>query len=107
MSRIHPIPTLFPYTTLFRSITSDTSTANSKGVGIRVQENGSAGGAAGITLGSISNNTVHNFPSDSGIKILGGNANIGSPQAFLGDPVSATNKITIDGNHVEGASSAA
>jgi hypothetical protein len=88
------------------TLTSSTSTASSKGVGIRVQANGSASGAAAVTTGSISSNSVFNFPSDSGIKILGGNAG-GATQAILGDPASGSNIITINGNHVNGASSAA
>jgi hypothetical protein len=88
------------------TFTSSTSTSQSKGSGIRMQANGSATTAGVVTKATVSSNTVNNYPSDSGIKIQGGNAALG-PQAGMGTPGSATNIVSITGNAISGASSAA
>jgi hypothetical protein len=71
-----------------------------------VQANGSASSAGAVTKADVSNDSVSNFPSASGILIQGGNAALG-PQAVLGTPGSGTNIISITGNAISGASSAA
>lgn len=87
------------------TLTSSTDTNQSKGVGIRVQTRGTALGAGGVTKASISTNSVNNYPSDSGIRISGGNATLG-PQAILGVPGSGTNVFSITNNAVGGPNSA-
>src|ERR671934_195747 len=88
------------------TLTSSSNTSQSKGSGIRVQANGSASSAGAVTKADVSNDSVSNFPSASGILIQGGNAALG-PQAVLGTPGSGTNIISITGNAISGASSAA
>jgi len=70
---------------VFAGPTSDTQ---SKGTGVRLDANGHAGGAAGVTQATISGNSANNFPSGAGFQIQGGNAS-GSSQAFLGSPGTA------------------
>jgi uncharacterized repeat protein (TIGR01451 family) len=88
-------------------IASTTSTASSKGVAIRVQANGTPTTAGALTKATISSNSINNFPSDAGIKILGGNNNAGTPPpATLGVPGSGTDIVSITNNAISGASSA-
>jgi uncharacterized repeat protein (TIGR01451 family) len=86
-------------------ITSSSSFLQSRGSGIRAQVNGNGGGAGEITKATIASNVVQNFPSNSAIKIQGGNG-AGGPQAVLGSPGDATNVVSIAGNAISGASSA-
>jgi uncharacterized protein (DUF2141 family) len=86
------------------TITSTTSTATSKGSGIRFIAFGSAGTIANVTKASIANNVVSNFPSGSGIQAQGGNGNLAGPAGVFGTTGSATNVIAITGNRVSGAS---
>jgi hypothetical protein len=88
------------------SITSTTSTATSKGSGIRFIAFGSATTIANVTKATIANNTVSNFPSAAGIIAQGGNGNAAGPSGTFGTAGSATNVIAITGNHVAGASAA-
>ena len=87
------------------AINSTTSTATSKGSGIKVIENGAAGSAGVITKATVGHNSILNFPSDSGMKILGGNAAFG-PQSTMGTPGSGTDIFTITNNEVKGPNSA-
>ena len=64
------------------TITSTTSTATSKGTGIRLAGSGSATTVASISRATIDQNTVTNFPSAAGIMVQGGNAT--SPAAPAG-----------------------
>jgi uncharacterized repeat protein (TIGR01451 family) len=89
-------------------VSSTTSTASSKGTGIRVLASGTATTAAAVTKANVSSNSVNNYPSDSAVKVLGGNNTAGTPpQATLGIPGSATDIFSINGNAISGASSAA
>ncbi len=88
------------------TITSSTSTATSKGTGIRLIAFGSAGGVANVTKATIANNIVSNFPSAAGIMAQGGNGNAAGPAGVFGTVGSGTNVIAITGNRVAGASAA-
>ncbi len=89
------------------TITSTTSTATSKGTGIRIVAFGSASTVANVNDATISGNTITNFPSGAGITVQGGNANnAAAPQGTLGIPNDASNLIDITGNFISGASSA-
>src|SRR4029078_12325701 len=57
------------------TLTSSTNAGHAPGSGILVMPQGSASTTAHITTGSVSNNTVTNFPSAEGIAILGGSGN--------------------------------
>ncbi len=87
------------------AINSTTSTVTSKGSGVRVIANGAAASAGVVTKATVGHNSVLNFPSDSGMKILGGNAAFG-PQSTLGIPGSATDIFSITNNEVKGPNSA-
>ena len=87
------------------TITSSTSAAASLGSGLRIQALGSATTASHLTKATIATNTITNFPSDAGIEIKGGNSGTG-PAGFVGTPGNATNKISITGNIISGASAA-
>ncbi len=87
------------------SFTSGLLNTQSKGSGIRVIAFGSAATASVVTKATVSGNSVLNFPSDSGIKVTGGNAALG-PQAVFGTPGDATNIFSITNNAVRGPSSA-
>jgi hypothetical protein len=90
------------------TFTSTTSTATSKGSGIKVDLGGSATTVGNLTKATISGNTITNFPSGAGVKVLGGNGNAGGSAhpATIGDPASGANVVTITGNFISGASSA-
>ena len=81
------------------TITSATTIANSKGHGIQFNAFGtSPGGAttASITGATINLNTITNFPSDSGIQVIGGNAVEGGASSTVGTggtPINITNNI--------------
>ena len=89
------------------TITSTTSTATSKGSGIRLVAFGSAAGVANVTKADINNNTISNFPSAGGIIAFGGNANTsgGAPAGVYGTLNSATDIINITGNTIKGQNS--
>lgn len=93
-------------TIMGNAVTSSTSTATSKGTGIRVIAFGGAGNVASVTRATISNNVVSNFPSDAGIMFQGGNSNAGGPAGTYGTPGSATDVIAITGNRIRGQSAA-
>jgi hypothetical protein len=88
------------------TITSATTTAASKGSGIRLQALGSASTVASVTKATIANNVITNFPSGAGILAQGGNANAAGPAATFGVAGSGTNVIAITGNQIAGQSSA-
>jgi len=88
------------------AITSSTSTATSKGSGIRLIAFGSASGTASITKATVANNVISNFPSGAGIAAQGGNANIAGPAATYGLAGDAINIVAITGNRIAGQSSA-
>jgi len=87
------------------SVVSATSTALSNGSGIRILANGSATTVAKVVSGSITNNTVRNFPSGGGIIVQGSSA-VGGPATQMGTPGSGTAVITITGNVISGLSPA-
>jgi uncharacterized repeat protein (TIGR01451 family) len=87
------------------AINSTTSTASSKGSGIKIIANGAAASASVVTKATVAHNSILNYPSDSGVKILGGNAAFG-PQSVLGNPGDATNIFSITNNDVRGPNSA-
>ena len=87
------------------TFTSSTSAASSNGSAIDIDPSGSASGAASVTKGTISGNSITNFPSGAGIQMLGGNtASAGAPICSIGTPGSLTNKITISNNSIAGQS---
>jgi hypothetical protein len=102
--------TISSLTVTGNALTSETGntagTVHCQGSGIRVQANGSAGGASVITTATVSNNSVTNFPAGVGIMVQGGNAVLGPP-AGLGDPTSGTNMITIANNAIAGSGATA
>src|SRR5207248_3084657 len=80
------------------TITSSTSTATSKGDGIRMVGFGSASTVANFSKGTINANTITNFPSDAGMLIFGGNAtSTGAPAGTYGTDTS-TNATQITNN---------
>jgi uncharacterized repeat protein (TIGR01451 family) len=87
------------------TLTSSTSAASSLGTAILVLTQGSASLTAHLTTGTISNNTVTNFPSGEGIAILGGSGNgSNNTSATLGangTPINITNN-TISGQAAAG-----
>ncbi len=87
------------------TITSTTSTATSKGTGIRIQSIGSSTTSSTLTKATIDNNVVSNFPSAAGISVQGGNSGTG-PGGTVGTPGNATNIINITNNRVAGSSAA-
>ena len=83
------------------TITSSTSTASSKGSGIRFIGFGSASTVANITQATLNQNTITNFPSTAGIMVQGGNAN--SPSATAGTyGTSSGSPIAITNNTISG-----
>ncbi len=88
------------------TITSPTSTASSKGSGIRLQALGSATTAATVTKATLANNVISNFPSGAGIVAQGGNSTAGAPSVTFGTPGSGSNLISITGNTIKGQSAA-
>jgi len=87
-------------------IASATTTALSKGSGIRVRMSGSATAASHLTKASFANNTITSFPGGSGIVVLGGNVSTTGPGGTLGVAGDATNVVAITGNIVRGQSAA-
>jgi hypothetical protein len=87
------------------TITSGTTSATSKGSGIRLLGFGSASGTSNITKATISGNTISNFPSGAGITSQVGNGS--GTGGTWGTPNSATNVITITTNTIAGFSAAA
>jgi len=77
------------------TLTSSTSAASSLGSAILVLSQGSATTTSHLTTGSISNNTISNFPSGAGIFVGGGSGNAtNTASATLGangTPISITN----------------
>jgi hypothetical protein len=88
------------------TITSPTSTAASKGSGIRLLALGSATTAANVTRATVANNIITNFPSGAGILAQGGNANAAGPAGTFGVAGSGSDVITITGNLIAGQSMA-
>ncbi|HZN15155.1 MAG TPA: tandem-95 repeat protein [Acidimicrobiales bacterium] len=85
------------------TLSSSTSTADSKGNAILVNPIGVASTVSNVTKGSISNNTITNFPSGTAIQFTMGNTGgAAAPSGTYGTPGSATNKITISGNLING-----
>jgi hypothetical protein len=80
------------------SLTSSTLAANSLGTAISVVANRGAS-AAQIGGGSISGNTIANFPSGAGIRIIGGNTAAGPAVAIA----SLASPLLIQDNSVTGA----
>ncbi len=88
------------------TITSSTSTATSKGSGIRVQILGSASTVSHLTKGSFANNVITNFPSGAGIQVQGGNSNAAGSPGTVGVAGSGTDIVAITGNTIRGQSAA-
>jgi len=88
------------------SLTSTTSTATSKGCGIKLNGTGTAATIANITQATIANNVIANFPSACGIQVIGGNVSATGPAGFVGDPTPGTEVISITGNSISGQSAA-
>jgi len=87
------------------TITSATSTVNSKGSGILIQILGSASTVANLTKATILTNVISNFPSGAGIVVHGGNSVAAGAAGVCGTAGSATDIITITGNRITGQSS--
>lgn len=86
-------------------LTSSTSAAASLGTAILVLQQGSAATASHLTTGTISGNTITNFPSGEGIAILGGTGNgTNNVSATLGGNGTP---INITGNAIAGQPAAA
>jgi hypothetical protein len=88
------------------TITSATTTAASKGSGIRVQILGSASTVANLTKASFASNVISNFPSGAGIVFSGGNTNAGGSAGTAGVAGSGTDVVSITGNQIKGQSAA-
>jgi hypothetical protein len=96
--------TLTNVTVTGNTFTSPTTTATSKGSAIFIELVGSAANVANLTKATVSGNTINNFPSGAGIKVLGGNANAAGPVATVG--ASAIDVVSITNNQVAGLSTA-
>ncbi|MEA2585778.1 MAG: large repetitive protein, partial [Thermomicrobiales bacterium] len=94
--------TLSSVTVSNNMFTSTTSTTTSRGSAILISLVGTASTVANLTQATISSNTISNFPSGAGIKVLGGNLNRGGTAATLGTPGGSA--ISITNNSVAGAS---
>jgi hypothetical protein len=82
------------------TLTSSTSAATSLGTAILVASQGSAATVSNITTGTISGNTISNFPSGEGIAVLGGAGNsTNNTSSTIG--ANAT-PINITGNFING-----
>jgi hypothetical protein len=57
------------------NLTSSTSASSSLGTAILIFSGGSAGTTSHVTTGTISGNSITNFPSSEGIAVLGGSGN--------------------------------
>jgi hypothetical protein len=84
------------------TITSSTSTATSKGSGIRLVAFGSASTAANVTNAAIANNIISNFPSGAGIVAQGGNANLSGAASTFGLAGNPSAVVAITGNLIAG-----
>lgn len=77
------------------TLTSSTSAASSLGTAILVALQGSASTSAHLTTGTISSNTIANFPSGEGILVAGGSGNAfnntSSTLGANGTPITITN----------------
>src|SRR5262249_11387544 len=84
------------------SFTSSTSATNSFGYGVSVYANKNNAGAnfASITAGSISNNTILNFPVGGGIQVLVGNTGAGPVGGTIG---SLASPLLIQDNTITGS----
>ena len=89
------------------TITSSASTVDSRGSGIVLLAQGSAGAVARVLEAQISGNAVTGFPSGSGIHAVGGNATAGGPAGSFGVAGDASQAIAITGNRIQGASAGA
>jgi uncharacterized repeat protein (TIGR01451 family) len=82
------------------TITSSTNAAVSLGTAVLVLIQGSASTASNLTTGTISSNTINNFPSAEGIAVLGGigsaTNNTSTTLGANGTPINITNN-TING----------
>lgn len=82
------------------TLTSSMNAAVSLGTAILIVPQGSASTAANLTTGTISGNTINNFPSAEGIAVLGG---IGSATNNTSTTLGANGTpISITGNFVNG-----
>ncbi|HKI04918.1 MAG TPA: Ig-like domain-containing protein [Thermoanaerobaculia bacterium] len=97
--------TLNDLTVSGNTVTSATTTASSKGSGIRLQALGSATTAANITKATLSNNVISRFPSGSGILMNCGNASTTGTGGSCGTPGSGANIVTVSGNAIAGQAS--
>jgi hypothetical protein len=85
------------------TITSPTAPSSSAGSGIRVNELGSASGAASVTKGELNGNTITNFPNGAGVVVQGGNVTSSSaPAGNFG--ISNSSAVQIDNNKISGQS---
>ncbi|MEW6131200.1 MAG: Ig-like domain-containing protein, partial [Acidobacteriota bacterium] len=86
------------------TLTSSTSGATSLGSAILVLQQGSVATTAHLTTGTVTNNTISNFPSGAGIFIGGGSGNgSNSTSSTLG---ANGTPINISNNSISGASAA-
>ena len=67
--------TIINLTITGNTLTSSTVSTTSLGTAILILQQGSASTTAHLTTGSISTNTITNFPSGEGIAVLGGSGN--------------------------------
>ena len=86
------------------AFTSSAVSANSNGSAIDIDPTGHAGGAGGITTGTINNNSINNFPSGAGIQVLPGNTTPGASAFPVVIGSSSASKLTISGNAISGQS---
>jgi hypothetical protein len=96
--------TLTNVTVTGNTFTSTTTTATSKGSAVNIELVGTAATVANLTKATVANNSISNFPSGAGIKVLGGNANAAGPAATVG--ASAIDVVSITNNQVAGLSTA-
>lgn len=83
------------------TITSSTDVALTDGLGIAVELGGTSATVAGLGGGTLSGNTIRNFPDGGGIRIAGGN--ITSPSAPAATIGTAGSRVTITGNSIRGS----
>ncbi len=88
------------------TITSSTAVASSLGSGIHLQFIGSSTTVSNLTMATIANNVITNFPSDAGIEVKGGNSTAAGTGGTMGTPGSGTNVVSITGNLIAGQSAA-
>jgi hypothetical protein len=96
--------TIGSLTIMNNTLTSSTSAAQSLGDGILILTQGSAATTSHLETGSISNNTISNFPSGAGILVGGGSgSSTNNAAATLG---ASGTPIDITGNFISGQSAA-